>query len=211
MVRRRRADRAEQFIRKNANSIRATRQEYAKEGAKPLPPIHFAGLLLEGGILTYDANELTGGVGANFLGVGASAQYRRDIVTVGARIVSVQTGEVLISATTTKTVYSVGIDGNAYRFVSLNGILQAEVGVTRNEPTQLAVRQAIDLAVYSSIMEGVRKEFWTFADPARGRVLVQEYLDREQAATAGRKAVRRRTGAQIPVLARHKRGPAPAA
>ena len=137
-------------------------------------------MLLEGGILTYDANELTGGVGANFLGVGASAQYRRDIVTVGARIVSVQTGEVLISATTTKTVYSVGIDGNAYRFVSLNGILQAEVGVTRNEPTQLAVRQAIDLAVYSSIMEGVRKELWTFADPARGRVLVQEYLDRDK-------------------------------
>lgn len=160
--------------------IRATRQEYDKDSAKPLPPIHFAGLLLEGGILTYDANVLTGGAGANILGVGASAQYRRDIITVGVRIDSVQTGEVLVSVTTTKTVYSVGIDGNAYRFISLNGILQAEAGVTRNEPTQLAVRQAIDLAVYSAIMEGARKGLWAFADRTRGKTLIDEYLDRDK-------------------------------
>ncbi len=160
--------------------IRATRQEYDKDGAKPLPPIHFAGLLLEGGILTYDANEMTGGAGANFLGVGADAQYARDTVTVGVRIVSVQTGEVLTSVTTTKTIYSIALDGNVYRFVTVNKILQAEAGFTRNEPTQLAVRQAIDLAVYSAIMEGARKGLWAFADPARGKVLIQEYLDRDK-------------------------------
>lgn len=160
--------------------IRATRQEFNRDSAKPLPPIRFAGVMVQGGILTYDANTMTGGVGANFLGVGANTQYRRDMVTVGVRIVSVQTGEVLTSVTTTKTVYSIGVSGNVYKFVATDKLLQAEAGFTRNEPTQMAVRQAIDLAVYATIMEGSRAGIWRFSDPAAAQGLVAEYLARDK-------------------------------
>jgi curli production assembly/transport component CsgG len=160
--------------------IRATRQEYDKDQAKPLPPIHFAGLLIQGGILTYDANTMTGGIGASFLGIGVNTQYRRDVVTVGVRVVSVQSGEVLSSVTTTKTVYSAGITGSVYKYVSIDQILQAEGGFTRNEPTQLAVRQAIELAVYATIMEGARNGLWRFADPSVGKALTREYIDRDK-------------------------------
>jgi curli production assembly/transport component CsgG len=160
--------------------IRATRQEYSMDTMKTLPPIRFAGLLVQGGILTYDANTITGGIGANFLGIGGNAQYRRDVVTVGVRIVSVQTGEVMLSVTTTKTVYSAGISANVYKFVSTDKILQAEAGYTRNEPTQLAVRQAIDLAVYATIMEGVRSGIWSFSDPNAAAPLVSEYVKRDR-------------------------------
>lgn len=164
--------------------IRATRQEYDKDQAKPLPPIHFAGLLIEGGILTYDANTMTGGVGANFLGIGVNTQYRRDVVTVGVRVISVQTGEVLTSVTTTKTVYSAGITGSVYKYVSIDQILQAEGGVTRNEPTQLAVRQAIELAVYATVMEGARAGIWRFGDPGLGKTLTQQYIERDKPGAA---------------------------
>jgi curli production assembly/transport component CsgG len=160
--------------------IRATRQEYSADAMKTLPPIRFAGLLVEGGILTYDANTITGGIGANFLGIGGNAEYRRDVVTVGVRIVSVQTGEVMLSVTTTKTVYSAGISANVYKFVSTDKILQAEAGYTRNEPTQLAVRQAIDLAVYATIMEGVRSGIWNFSNPGVAAPLVGEYIKRDR-------------------------------
>lgn len=160
--------------------VRATRQEYDKENAKPLPPILFAGLIMSGGILTYDANTMTGGLGANLLGIGANVNYRRDIVTVGVRVVSVQTGEVLTSVTTTKTVYSVALQGSTYRYVALHNILQAETGVTRTEPTQLAVRSAIDLAVYSTIVEGSLKNLWHFADPKAELDVVGEYHDRDK-------------------------------
>jgi curli production assembly/transport component CsgG len=160
--------------------IRATRTEFYHEKAGLLPPIRFAGLLLEGGILGFDANTTTGGAGANFLGIGANVTYRRDVVVVGMRVISVQTGEVLVSVTTTKTVYSIGLDANAYQFVSVDRILQAEAGITNNEPTQLAVRQGIDLAVYATIMEGARKGLWQFADPAAGVKLVQQYLERDK-------------------------------
>lgn len=61
------------------------------------------------------------------------------------RVVSVQSGEVLTSVTTT-TVYSASIQGNAFKYIAANELLQIEAGITRTEPTQLAVRQAIDLA-----------------------------------------------------------------
>ncbi len=86
--------------------VRATRAEFEGDNARPLPPIRFAGLLLEGGIIGFDGNVITGGVGANFLNIGGDVQYRQDTVTVAMRIVSVQTGEILTSITTTKTVYS---------------------------------------------------------------------------------------------------------
>jgi curli production assembly/transport component CsgG len=160
--------------------IKATRQEFEGEAAKPLPPIRFAGLLLEGGIIAYDSNTVTGGAGANYLGVGADVKYRRDAVTVAMRLVSVQSGEVLNSVTVTKTIYSVALQGNLFRYVAVNRLLQAEAGITRNEPTQMAVREAIDLAVYSTIMEGARKGLWKFRDPATGARLVREYLERDK-------------------------------
>jgi curli production assembly/transport component CsgG len=164
--------------------IRATRQEFEGDNAKPLPPIRFAGLILEGGILAYDANTVTGGAGARYLGIGGDVKYRRDVVTVGARIVSVQSGEVLSSVTTTKTIYSVGVSASTYRYVSLNKLLELEAGFTRNEPTQFAVREAIELAVYSTVMEGARRGLWKFKDSTIGKRLIDEYIARDGASPA---------------------------
>jgi curli production assembly/transport component CsgG len=155
--------------------VRATRAEFEADNARPLPPIRFAGLLLEGSIIGFDGNVVTGGAGANFLNIGGDVQYRQDTVTVGMRVVSVQSGEILTSVTTTKTVYSVALRANVYKFVSIDKLLQAEAGITRTEPTQLAVRQAIDLAVYATIMQGAQKRIWKFADEVAGRALLDRY------------------------------------
>jgi curli production assembly/transport component CsgG len=62
----------------------------------------------------------------------------------------------------------------------VNKLLQAEAGFTRNEPTQLAVRQAIDLAVYATVIEGARKDLWHFADPASEHALIENYLAQDK-------------------------------
>ncbi|KQP69933.1 CsgG/HfaB family protein [Methylobacterium sp. Leaf112] len=160
--------------------IRATRQEFAPDNAKPLPPIRFAGLIVEGGILAYDANTITGGLGARYLGIGGDTKYRRDVVTVGMRIVSVQTGEVLNSVTVTKTIYSIALNAGTFRYVALNKLLELEAGITRNEPTQMAVREAIELAVYSTVLEGAEKGLWRFRDPFVGRRLIEEHQFRDK-------------------------------
>ncbi len=158
--------------------IQATRAEHQGTAASKLPPLIFAGVLIEGGIVGYDSNIVTGGAGAKYLGIGGDAKHRQDVVTVGLRLVSVSTGEVLKSVTTTKTIYSVGAQAQAFRYAALDRLLEAEVGVTRNEPPQLATRQAIELAVYALIMEGARDGFWSFRDKGAGRAAVADYMRR---------------------------------
>ncbi|NEW86068.1 curli production assembly protein CsgG [Rhodopseudomonas sp. WA056] len=154
--------------------IQNTRSALQGDKAQSLPPLRFAGVLLEGGIIGYDTNETTGGIGANYLGLGGSAQYRQDIVTVSLRAVSVQTGRVLAAVTTTKIIYSVNISGTGFKYVAIDSLLQADAGFTKNSPTTLAVREGIQLAVYSLIFEGVKKDLWNFKDPAAGSAFMRE-------------------------------------
>ena len=158
--------------------IRANRIEYAGPNKEQLPdlgPLLNAGLILEGGIVGYDSNILTGGVGANYLGIGASTQYSKDTVTVSLRAVSTLTGEVLTAVETSKTIYSVLFDGSVYKFVGFNKLLQAEAGFSTNEPVTICVTQAIELAVYSTIMEGALQHQWGFKDPGVQMLLTQDY------------------------------------
>lgn len=154
--------------------IRAMRETYGG-GAQTLPPLTYAGILLEGGIIGYDSNTLTGGFGARFLGVGGDTQYRRDTVTVYLRAVSVQTGEVIKSVNTTKTVYSVLLHGDAFRYVGFNKLLEIEGGITTKEPVQLAVKQAIEKAVFTLIMEGSLDGYWQFQGP-EAQPFVERYI-----------------------------------
>jgi curli production assembly/transport component CsgG len=156
--------------------IAATRAQYGADSK--LPPMLYAGVLLEGGIISYETNTLTGGTGARFLGVGGNTEYRQDVVTVYLRAINVQNGEVLISVNSAKTIYSMALSGGAYRFTALNELLETETGVTVNEPPQFAVRQAIESAVYSMIMEGSIKGLWEFAEPEKARLETQRYLSR---------------------------------
>jgi curli production assembly/transport component CsgG len=140
-----------------------------------LPALLFAGVLLEGGVIGYDTNTLTGGAGAGYLGISANTQYRQDTVTVYLRAVSVKTGEVLTTVRAAKTVASVQIGVNAFKYVSYQHLLEAEAGYTTNEPQLLALQQAIDKAVYALVLEGVDQKLWSFADPQAGAAIVSRY------------------------------------
>lgn len=142
-----------------------------------LPPVRFAGIILEGGIVGYDSNEITGGAGARFLGIGGDVTYRSDVVTVNLRAVSVQTGEILASTTTTKQIFSLQGRGGAYKFVSANDLLEIEAGRSRNDPGQLAVREGIELAVYSLVVEGLKLKLWDMRDPAVEAKVIRDYQD----------------------------------
>ena len=178
-------------------------------GADALPAMLFAGIILEGGIVGYDSNTMTGGAGAAFLGIGANTQYRQDTVTVSLRAVSVRSGEVLATVTTSKTIAATAISATAFRYVGYKELLEAETGVTFNEPDQLALQQAIEKAVYALIMEGVDLKLWDFADPLDARMLVDRYrqeragvLDAEQVEKLQKRDRRDARNAEKPVSAR---------
>jgi curli production assembly/transport component CsgG len=163
---------------KERRIITEMRKTYlGEENVNPqaLPPLLFAGLLLEGGIIGYDSNIQTGGIGARLLGIGADVKYRLDTVTVYLRAVSTKTGQVLTSVVTHKTIASVGLQGNVFKFIAVDKILENEAGITKNEPEQLGVQQAIEKAVYALIVEGAQQGLWTFADRSYQSKAIRDY------------------------------------
>ncbi len=149
--------------------IREMRAAYLGEtelNTKALPPLLFAGILLEGGIIGYDSNTKTGGIGARFLGIGGGTKYREDTVTVYLRAISTKTGEVLLSVNSRKQIVSVALGADAFRFVGFKDLIEIDSGITYNEPVQLALQQAIEKSVYALILEGAEQRLWCFRSDA---------------------------------------------
>ena len=146
--------------------IRSTRQMADGDNAEPLPALLFAGAYITGGIVGYDSDTKSGGIGARILGVQANTQYRQDVVTVILRLVNVQTGEVVISTTIEKTIFSTGTGGDVFKYFDADTmLLETEVGVARNEPVTFAVRKAIEAGVAEIINIGANKELWKIKLP----------------------------------------------
>lgn len=146
--------------------IRTTRQEYSNGNTNSgqLPPLLFAGILLEGGVVSYDTNILTGGAGARYFGIGGSTEYRQDRITVYLRAVSTSNGKVLKTVYTSKTILSQSINSSMFRYIDFERLMEAEVGVTNNEPVQIAVTEAINKAVYLMVLEGIKDKVWETED-----------------------------------------------
>lgn len=152
-------------VTKERQLVRSTFESYNKgaDGKTILKPLIYAGMLIEGGIIAYDTNLKTGGTGARYLGIGMKNQYREDKVTVVLRAVLVQTGEVLLNVTATKTILSTGGGGDVFRFIEMGTeLVELESGYSENEAVGYAVRAAIEAGVYGLVMQGLEKEVWDF-------------------------------------------------
>lgn len=150
------------------NIIRSTRQEYLKSpnpNEPQLTPLLYAGVLLEGGIISYDSNILTGGFGARYFGAGGSTKYRQDRLTIYLRLVSTSNGKILKTVYVSKTILSQAVDASLFRYVDFKRLLEVETGFTKNEPVQLAVTEAIEKAVQSLVIEGIADEVWKSSAP----------------------------------------------
>lgn len=147
--------------------IRSSRANYSGENNNEplLPPLLFGGVILEGGIISFDSNVMTGGAGVRYFGVGASGQYRVDRVTIYLRAISTSNGRILKTVYTSKMVLSQEVDVGIFRFVNFQRLLEAETGFTFNEPSEMAVREAIEKAVVSLVLEGVFDGLWNFKNP----------------------------------------------
>jgi len=166
--------------RKIIRSSRAnyTAQDQNQEQNQLLPPLLFAGIILEGGIISYETNVMTGGAGIRYFGAGGSGEYREDRVSIYLRAISTSNGRILKTVHTSKTILSQKMDAGIFRYVSLKHLLEAEVGFTFNEPSGIAVQEAIDKAVHALIIEGMLDNLWEVKDTDDlNTAAIRDYLD----------------------------------
>jgi curli production assembly/transport component CsgG len=148
---------------KERTIIKQMREAYEGTNAKPLMPMQFAGIIMEGGIVGYDTTTTSGGAGMRIFGIGKQTQWSTDTVTISLRAVSVNTGKVLAVTTVQKTILSTADSATALKFFDQGTqAFEAEVGLTINEPGTYAVKAATEMAVVELIKEGARKGVWDF-------------------------------------------------
>jgi curli production assembly/transport component CsgG len=150
-------------LTKERTIIRQMREAYEGPNSKPLMPMQFAGMIIEGGIVGYDASTNSGGAGMRIFGIGKQTQWSSDTVTVSLRAVSVNTGKVLATVTVQKSILSTADSTTALKFFDQGTqAFEAEAGLTINEPGTYAVKATVEMAVVELIKEGARKGVWAF-------------------------------------------------
>ncbi len=145
---------------KERELIQTTAAALKRDASAQISPLTFADYILEGGIVSFDNEFEAGGVGAAYLGVTGDAEYRKDRVTVALRMTAVRTGEIAHSVTSSRTLYSTSVSAGLSRYVS-SDLLNVSGGVTRVDPTQLAVQEAIEAAVLQLIVDGTQTGLWS--------------------------------------------------
>ena len=141
------------------------------------PALIPANYIFEGGITGYETNVRTGGAGANYLGIGGETKYRVDQVTVNLRSVDVRTGQIVNSVSVTKTLFSHEISSSVFQYVAYKTLLQLEGGFSSNEPSQLAVKEALETAVIHLTIQGIRDKQWNLRNPQDWNApIIQSYL-----------------------------------
>ncbi len=150
-------------LTKERQLIRSTRETFDEEST--VKPLLLAGLLVQGAVLSIDSNIRSGGMGARYLGIGSSKEYREDLITISLRLVSVSTGEVLIEVLINKSIISVGLSQDLFRFIS-NGteLVEIEGGAAENESTSIALQQSIEQGVLQIIKIGISKGYWEYEE-----------------------------------------------
>ena len=141
---------------------------------------------MEGGIISYETNVVTGGLGAEYFGVGGKAETGgiRSRLSAGGLG---QNGQVVANVSTTKAILSQQIGFSLFRYISYQRLHEAEMWVSTNEPPQMAVLEAIERAVIELIVQGIRDGLWNLKNPEdmeneviQRYILMQEGLEVDQ-------------------------------
>ena len=76
---------------------------------------------------------------------------------------SVSTGEILLEVLTTKTILSVGLSSDFFRYIAEGTkLVEFETGNAMNESKSVALQAAMETAVVEVIMQGQERGYWHF-------------------------------------------------
>ena len=78
-------------------------------------------------------------------------------------MILVQTGEVLLNVTVSKSILSARTSNDFFRFIEEGTeLVEIETGYSENEAIGYATRTAIETAVYQLVIDGLDKQLWDY-------------------------------------------------
>jgi len=141
---------------------RITKQKLSLLGRDPNieKMLHLPEFIIEGGITEFNDDIITSGLGVRYFGVGPKTQARLSSVVIDLRLVRVLTGRILETVSVSKRLLSWEVGFGVFRYVKANRLLEIEAGITNNEPSHMAVREAMERGVMLLIARGVKANLW---------------------------------------------------
>ncbi len=132
---------------------------YGEKTRELLGSMLIADVLMLGQIVSYDrtTSQSAGGLAIN--AIGAAHQLVSDTLTFSLRAVSTKSGEVLSDVLIKKTVESIQANGHILKIIGID-TYSLEYGAASNEPTAMALQQAIQLSVQALTQKGMDAGWW---------------------------------------------------
>lgn len=118
-----------------------------------------ADVLMLGQIVSYDRTTTQSAGGLAINAIGGASEMVSDTLTFSLRAVSTKSGEVLSDVLVRKSVESIQANGHILKIIGLD-TYSLEYGGASNEPTAIALQQAIQLAVQSLTQKGMDAGWW---------------------------------------------------
>lgn len=114
-------------------------------------------------ITSVDSALERGGDGAALLGASANSPYWRISVTMDLRASSVFPGPVPVQVSVREELYAAPLRDGGVKYASLGAQLPARTGFSAESPPELAVREAMEKAVYRLVLRATARKLWAFA------------------------------------------------
>ncbi len=132
---------------------------HAEKTRELLGSMLIADVLMLGQIVSYDrtTSQSAGGLAVN--AIGGAHEMVSDTLTFSLRAVSTKSGEVLSDVLVKKTVESIQANGRILKIIALD-TYALEYGGASNEPTAMALQQAIQLSVQTLTQKGMDAGWW---------------------------------------------------
>ena len=84
-------------------------------------------------------------------------------MTISLRLVSVSTGEILAEVLVSKTILSVSLSQDIFRFIEENTqLIEVEGGATETESSSIALQKSIEEGVLQIIKIGIERGYWEY-------------------------------------------------
>jgi curli production assembly/transport component CsgG len=137
------------------------KEELRKRGVTRVPEdfklLEVPKYMFSGAITEFDDHPVSLGGGFGLRGGSASARAMTSSVAIDLRMTDVDTGVIQEAVSIFKRVIAHQTNFGIFRFIRINWLLELEFGYTLNEPTDLAVREALEKGVVHLIVRGVRE------------------------------------------------------
>ncbi|MBF0588784.1 MAG: hypothetical protein HQL53_06625 [Magnetococcales bacterium] len=151
------------------------------QDAVGMPPLDSARVILEGGLLSYDALNVPAAEAQHYLPGSPPGPALSHRLAIYLRAIDVASGRIVQSVTASHVLMARRVDARLHHVTAIEDAKRGEGGFTMMDPAQLALKDVLHKGVASMIAQGVLAGTWKLKDSRDlHHPMIAHYANRER-------------------------------